>query len=242
MANPDLLRVALLGALTLASIGGGLEVGCAGTPTPTPLEQPAPVTAPTRPTEAPSVTPDAAAAETPAPAWRGDTCASDAECGWDDPCHAQRCGTPTVASSSAICTRSAPPPGDCACVEDRCTLRPSQLAAGRSTEGTCEADTDCAVDVGTGTCHVGGETHIGPIQQSGPVCVCQASACELTWVEPIPCETFAECSWEREPRLRPTRAKTPRTQPVEPCVDGEIDAVCEGEEGAKTCRIRAWKC
>ncbi|MEO7096057.1 MAG: hypothetical protein ABI175_22540, partial [Polyangiales bacterium] len=65
-------------------------------------------------------------------------CATSKDCDWDDPCMAKRC----VAASKGFggCDKSAPPPGTCTCIANRCTLRhakkPPELAG-------CKADPDC---------------------------------------------------------------------------------------------------
>lgn len=190
---------------------------------------------------------DAAAPATPAqPTWRGDFCRADADCGWDDPCGPRRCAA-VKAPSVVDCAEKSPFPGSCACVEGQCTLRPTIPSQAAGPQDACGGETKCAIDVATGTCHAGGDWRIGPIEIEGPVCLCgeRTQVCELKWSGPVPCESWRDCSWVREPRLRavPSReVPRPVARPVKPCRDGEVDAVCEPVGDRKYCRIRGWKC
>jgi hypothetical protein len=187
--------------------------------------------------------PDAAVAARPADAgltWRGDLCKDDAQCGWDDPCKARRCGRPS--RQDVGCDKSFPPPGTCTCVEEQCTLRPKDPAYGAS-KASCAKDADCAVDVGTGTCHVGGQP-AGWITAEGPICRCdQARAtCRFEWSGPVACKSWRDCSWSDTPRLRPvpsSQVPRPFKRQVRPCKDGGMDSVCSPE---KVCKIVRWKC
>jgi hypothetical protein len=157
-----------------------------------------------------------------------------------------RCGKAAKGVSPA-CDESSPAPGTCTCVEQMCTLRPKNLSYADSADVSCVDDKDCAVDVATAKCHPHGRTLIGPIHRQGPVCVCRPGMgrCVLQWQEPVPCESWRDCSWVRLPRLRPVPAKQiprPVTRPVRPCKDGEIDSVCEPDGARKTCTIVGWSC
>jgi hypothetical protein len=181
-----------------------------------------------------AATPASAAAE---PAQRGDSCRADADCGWDDPCRPQRCGA-VAERPAAGCGKDVLRPGTCSCVEQQCTLRPAEPTRGASAPG-CKGDAECAIDIGAATCHLGIRTAIGPIAEEGPVCTCAAGAgrCEWGWAGPVPCKSWRDCSWAREPRLRPVPAsdrKRPVPHPVKPCEEGHVDSVC-GPQG--TCRI-----
>jgi hypothetical protein len=169
------------------------------------------------------------------PGWRGDACQSDPDCGWHL-CAPARCEAHPEPNE---CDRGGPP-GTCTCVEHQCTLHRDVAPA--PVPG-CAADADCAVDVGTATCHLHGKTSIGPIEREGPVCACVQGACQLQWDGPVACSTWKDCSWTRQPRLRPVPAKLvprPVDHPVKPCSDdGEIDSVCAPD---KTCRIISSSC
>lgn len=181
----------------------------------------------------PSTPPAPIAASAPTasvePTWRGDRCATDADCAWDDPCMPSRCGKGVP--SAANCDESAPAPGDCSCVEHMCTNRWKDDAAGASAPG-CTADADCAVDIGTGTCHLHGNTMVGPITSEGALCRCDTATtqCVRQWVAPIACTSFKDCGFERVPRLHPIKPVTPRDHPVKMCEEGSVDAVC-GKDG-----------
>jgi hypothetical protein len=173
-------------------------------------------------------------------------CRKDADCGWDDLCRPQRCGS-AEKQAVGVCGETAAPPGTCGCVEEMCTLRRSEPAGGASRSDACVDDDDCAVDVATATCHPHGDGLIGPIHREGPYCACRqvTGRCELMWQAPVPCRTWRDCSWVSLPRLRPVSAREvprPLPRPVRPCRDSEVDAVCDGESGRKTCRIVGWSC
>jgi hypothetical protein len=185
----------------------------------------------------------------PAQQWRGAYCQSDADCAWNDECMPTACVDADDVGPSVRCAESAPPQGDCICLEDMCTLRPHPGQRRVSLDSGCTSDDQCAVDVPTATCHLGGDTLIGPISEQGPICLCEESAdsggglCVFEWVGPVACQTFRDCWYERRPRLRPVPATTPRDRPVEPCVDGEVDSVCGGaEDGEGVCRVVSWGC
>lgn len=171
----------------------------------------------------------------------GDFCETDEDCSWDDWCFPTRCIDASTEGIEQECEESAPPDGTCGCVDNWCTLRPDEPATRTSTEGGCTQDADCTVDVGSGMCHVG-SAHLSPLTELGPLCICnsETTLCEFMWIEPVPCTTFADCWYEREPRLHPVPATEPRDAPVEPCVEGEIDSICD--ERTRTCRIVAWEC
>ena len=175
--------------------------------------------------------------------WRGDPCAHDSDCYWDDGCFPTRCINSEQAAPDE-CEESAPPPGTCSCVERQCTLTPHTPDEQRSAEAGCTSDSECAVDIGSATCHLNGNTDVGPIDRQGPICLCdEASAtCVFDWVEPVLCGSFRDCWFETEPRLRPVRSERRREAPLEPCVDGEIDAICAGRGLERFCAIISWDC
>ncbi len=83
----------------------------------------------------------------------------------------------------------------------------------------------------------------GPVQTSGWACVCDAGSCVPFEVKPVPCRSFADCSYRTTPVLHPvssTQTPRPIKRRVRPCKDAERDAVCD--EATKTCRLVAWKC
>jgi hypothetical protein len=169
----------------------------------------------------------------------GTSCEADTDCAWDDPCFPRRC-VGLEESTMAECEETAPPPGTCSCVENRCTLRPTDPDGLSVSNPGCSSHAECGLDVAGGRCFVGHQAGIGPIWQTGPMCGCDAESgrCVFEFVEPVACESFADCWYATEPRLHPIPAPAPREAPVEPCVDGEIDAVCA--DGV--CRIVAWDC
>lgn len=208
----------------------------------TPPPAPPPADAASMVDAAPAVAPaDAAVAVAPTTGGaRGDYCDADADCAWDDPCSPTRCGTPPPAAVD--CGKTVPPPGTCACVEQQCTIRLDHPERATSAPG-CTGDRDCAIDVGGGACQLGGPGSIGPIHEQGPLCTCAAGSgrCQWSWVGPIPCKSWRDCSWTHEPRLRPVSSRQvprPVARPVRPCRDGEVDSVCTDH----TCRIVGWRC
>lgn len=189
------------------------------TPAPVPDLVPVAVPSPAAPTAA------------AAPLGRGDACATDADCAWDSPCTPQRCGAAPNPPIPRDCDESWPAPGTCGCVEHQCTNHWFDPSKGASETG-CASDGDCAIDVGTGTCHLHGNTHIGPITSEGPLCRCDAATttCVPAWVAPVPCTSFQDCAFDKQPRLHPIAPTAPRARPVKMCVDGSVDAVC-GKSG-----------
>ena len=182
-------------------------------------------------------TPSAQVAPPPPPvAARGDYCASKADCGWDHPCQPTRCGAPADASQ-AICAGPVPA-STCTCVEGQCAW---EWTGPPPPPGpACAADRDCGIEVATGRCAAGPD-QTGPIQGQGPLCACEEGQCAWRWEAPVACESWKDCSWTREPRLRPISSTlVPRLvkHPVRACKDGEIDSVClDG-----FCQILAWGC
>ena len=175
--------------------------------------------------------------------WRGDHCIDDTDCFWDNGCFPTRC-IDTNAGAFDECEESLPPPGTCNCIERQCTLIPTRPEERRSSATECASNSECAIDIGSGTCHLNGNTMVGPIERTGPICLCDATsaACVFHWVEPVPCTSFRDCWYDTEPRLRPVRASEPREAPVVPCIDGEIDAVCAGTGETRFCAIISWEC
>ena len=109
----------------------------------------------------------------------------------------------------------------------------------------CTTRSECALDPTTSTCHAAqkGTGEGGPVNGSGPTCVCESGECQAITVEPVACQSYRDCSYTREPFLHPVSAKkVPREfkKPVRPCKDSERDAVCDPK--SKTCRVVSWSC
>jgi hypothetical protein len=162
-------------------------------------------------------------------------CTSDLDCGWDQPCVAKLCvGAPKTPFIG--CDKSSEPPGVCTCIDHRCTLRRKTLLP--PTPG-CKVDADCAFNASLGWCKPG-TRKAERIEEEGTICRCDAGACVLEVVDPVPCKKTADCSWLENPRRPAPASKVPRAfPPVRPCKDGEWDSVC-GASGH--CRIVGWKC
>jgi len=231
--------------VTLALIGCGRSGSSSAPPPPPPPPTTDAAVAATAPVDAAPVAtaPVVDAGPADAAGAAGAFCQSDAECGWDDQCMPGRCVAARAAGGGAGCDESAPPPGTCSCVENQCALRRNDPSAGASTAAGCTRDDQCAIDVASATCHLGGTTLIGPIHAEGPVCTCgKAGRCEWSWSGPVACKSWRDCSWVHQPRLRPVPAKLvprPVKRPVRACKDGEVDSVCTK---AGTCEIVAWSC
>lgn len=115
------------------------------------------------------------------------------------------------------------------------------LSAATAPDGGCTSARDCEPQA-DGGCRTSAQGQ-GPVVERGLACACEASACVPFPVEPVPCRTFADCSYQTTPVLHPVSSTvTPRPvkRKVRPCRDAERDAVCD--ERTKTCRLVAWKC
>jgi hypothetical protein len=112
--------------------------------------------------------------------------------------------------------------------------------------GLCAARSDCALDAASKTCApvaAGQRGEAGSVATPRDTCVCEAGECKPFTVAPVSCRTFRDCSFAREPFLRPVSSKvTPREhkRPVRPCKDAQKDAVCDPK--TRTCRLVAWSC
>ena len=228
-------RVRLVLALVVLAASGGAYLGCKKTAR-RPAPSPSPTHAAVSDAAVPVPTPDAATHDDLA-----SLCSDDADCGWDDSCNATRCqkadGRPPVG-----CDKSRPPPGTCSCVNHHCTLHPDgSRATAPPPAPACSSSADCTIDLGAGTCVLGGHPS-GPSITAGPICTCTQGSCQFSWSPAVPCQSFKDCSMTREPRLRPVpSSEVPRElpRPVRPCKDGERDSVC-GDDGF--CHIVAWGC
>jgi hypothetical protein len=175
----------------------------------------------------------------PVERWQGDACNTNADCGWDDQCFPKECLANTLEVKQQNCEESAPPPGSCSCVKGACTLRPEKPKA---SEGTCRSNIDCSLRQSLGQCEVSSKHREDHIGSHGPYCACNGGSCEFGWVDVVPCQSNADCWYEAQPVLHPTRATKPRPLPFEPCVDGEIDSVCRGAKGQKSCMVVPYDC
>ncbi|MGK4001813.1 hypothetical protein WMF31_04245 [Sorangium sp. So ce1036] len=102
-------------------------------------------------------------------------------------------------------------------------------APARAFPTACSADAGCGYDPASGRC--GADPRLNrqpPVTDQGIVCYCDAGACALLRVLPVPCEGDHDCAVAREPRPHPTRAT--RDRPHEkgrPCRDFTMSTTCE---------------
>ncbi|WP_437722772.1 hypothetical protein [Sorangium sp. So ce861] len=93
----------------------------------------------------------------------------------------------------------------------------------------CAIDADCGYDPASERC--GADPRLNrqpPVTDQGIVCYCDAGACALLRVLPVPCEGDHDCAVAREPRPHPVRAT--RERPHEkgrPCRDLTMSTTCE---------------
>lgn len=253
LATPPVAHIAPLSSRVMRWLGLIVALGIAAcTPrvapepapaTPPPATSPSatsPATSPTPPLVAEAVAPAPRTPYAPDPAGFGSPCDDDAGCGWDDGCVPTRCvGAAHAATSPTECDESAPPPGACLCHAGRCALRPTH--APPPSEPGCKASL-CGLDEAAGRCLVGERLEANRRRRDqGPACLCDAASdrCEFRWVEPVPCQSDAEC-WlsDQAPRHPIARPKRLRGQKFRPCRDGELAPACM--DGA--CTLRAYKC
>lgn len=169
-------------------------------------------------------------------------CASDADCGWDDPCMPTRCMASEMHDMK--CSESRPPPGACLCVAGACTLKPKTPP---SSTQPC-AFRGCVVDRAGGRCvaDTGGVAEnfrTNPPVSTGPSCDCvkPATGCTFTWHDPVPCKTVRDCWIELDPRPHPVKRPAHlRGREFKPCHDGEISPACND---AGQCVLGlGWRC
>lgn len=155
-------------------------------------------------------------------------CTTAADCGWDDNCMPSRCVEAGIVASA--CDESAPPPGECRCIEGGCTLEPKTTPV---PSGTCEIR-GCEVDRAAGRCiaDTGGvpeNIRSRPGVNEGPSCDCPnpAKGCVFTWIPAVPCTTDRDCWVDPSPRRHPiARPKALRKRDFKPCADGEVAPKC----------------
>ena len=229
------------GVWSLFFLGGllSLVASCARPEAPNrpPTSQPA---APLVVTTAPAASVPDATVKTPPIKTRPDSCEANADCGWDSSCLPTRCVSAKRSPGLIACDESSPPPGECLCADNYCTLKPKRLPAPVALG--CKADADCLFEPSSGTCGARQEFGQGPINKEGAFCTCEptSGACSVEWVGPVACKTYKDCSWLRAP-LRPVPSSLiprPQPRPVKACSTGEVDSVCK--EGV--CVVVGWSC
>ncbi|WP_437810620.1 hypothetical protein [Sorangium sp. So ce1078] len=100
---------------------------------------------------------------------------------------------------------------------------------GRPFPVACAADADCGYDPSSERC--GADPRLNrqpPVTDQGIVCYCDAGACALLRVLPVPCEGDHDCAVAHAPRPHPVRAT--RERPHEkgrPCRDLRLSTTCE---------------
>lgn len=180
-----------------------------------------------------------------ATSFRGDYCASDADCSWNDLCEPTRC-VERSAVTTTDCEESLPEPGTCSCIDSQCTLRPSDSGWLGYSAGECGNNNGCVIEPAAAQCHSVEPAQAAALQGAivlqGPHCTCgsESSHCQFGWSEPVLCTTSLDCGWSESGRLRPrpVSADSPRSGPREPCIDGEFDSVCV----SGFCQLMFWEC
>ncbi|WP_437673469.1 hypothetical protein [Sorangium sp. So ce131] len=111
----------------------------------------------------------------------------------------------------------------------------------RSQAAACAGDADCGYDPANERC--GSDPRLNrqpPLTDQGIVCYCEAGACALLRVVPVPCEGDHSCAVAHEPRPHPVRAT--RERPHEkgrPCRDFTLSTTCER---TNICTLRRHVC
>ncbi|WP_437286530.1 hypothetical protein [Sorangium sp. So ce406] len=105
----------------------------------------------------------------------------------------------------------------------------------------CANDAGCGYDPASERC--GGDPRLNrqpPVTDQGIVCYCDAGACAMLRVLPVPCEGDHDCAVAHEPRPHPVRAT--RERPHEkgrPCRDLTLSTTCER---TNICTLRRHAC
>lgn len=170
---------------------------------------------------------------TPHRAEVGGSCVADADCGWDDDCVPHACVLDP--EPSPVCEETAPPPGTCACLFGRCTLRPNEHHRADPGPEPCESHgpSACGLDVGRATCEAGRPDDLADQapRWTGPRCWCDGHpprVCRFEWVDEVACSSVEDCWVEVDPFPRPiARPAAMRGRTFEPCRDGELAPGCE---------------
>ncbi|WP_438015997.1 hypothetical protein WMF18_34900 [Sorangium sp. So ce315] len=111
----------------------------------------------------------------------------------------------------------------------------------RALPAACTDDAGCGYDPATERC--GADPRLNrqpPLTDQGIVCYCDAGACALHRVLPVPCEGDSDCAVANEPRPHPVRAT--RERPHEkgrPCRDFTLSTTCER---TNICTLRRHAC
>ncbi|MCC6875307.1 MAG: hypothetical protein IT378_13455 [Sandaracinaceae bacterium] len=158
------------------------------------------------------------------------TCAADGDCHFDDGCVPRRC-VAGPGPEQVACEETAPPPGNCLCYQQRCTLRPSATRAEVTDADACDpVRAPCGLELASGRCVPNGTNDLSPVDRwSGPQCACdnQDHRCHVRWEEPIACRSVEDCWVEVSPRRRPiARPARLRGRRFRPCRDGEHAPAC----------------
>jgi hypothetical protein len=93
----------------------------------------------------------------------------------------------------------------------------------------CAADADCAYEPTRDACAADPRAnHQPPLRDQGLVCYCDAGACALLRVPPVPCESDESCAVRADPRPHPVAASA--AHPHErgrACRDFTLSTTCE---------------
>ncbi|WP_437657930.1 hypothetical protein [Sorangium sp. So ce1182] len=118
---------------------------------------------------------------------------------------------------------------------------PETQAPERALPTACADDTACGYDPASERC--GADPRLNrqpPITDQGVVCYCDAGACALLRVVPVPCEGDHDCAVAHEPRPHPARATPERPhEKGRPCRDFTMSTTCER---TNICTLRRHAC
>ncbi|XXX75181.1 hypothetical protein WMF30_46785 [Sorangium sp. So ce134] len=105
----------------------------------------------------------------------------------------------------------------------------------------CASDADCGYDPASERC--GADPRLNrqpPVTDQGIVCYCDAGACALLRVLPVPCEGDNDCAVAHAPRPHPVRATPERPhEKGRPCRDLTLSTTCER---TNICTLRRHAC
>jgi len=187
----------------------------------------------------PAQQPDAGAPSLPSPT--PSPCVRDSECGWDNACLPSMCVAGGAPRAGRVCDESGPEPGSCRCSNGVCTLERPQLVQATSPETGCNR-ANCGLSPQDGRCHVTAAERMVPVRDGDRYCSCDARSdrCVAAVQEPVPCQSWRDCSWADRPfRVVHSRVRRrPVPRPVRPCRDGEFDTRCVN----RRCVVVRWGC